>query len=334
MQQFHLDRLIDKYLQGRATPQEESQLLLWYRQQQEMSEVTWESSESEEEVQQRLKKHIWQASVDVDRRSRRRRYVARLSAAASFLVVFSLVGYFYGLRGIQNKQYVFDQPVGGIDSSETHTPINRFVVLEDGSRVILRPGSSLTCLTDLKSAKTRELRLEGEAYFSVSKDKNRPFIVHTGKVKTTVLGTAFSIAARQKGDDVEVSVDHGKVRVERQHMVLAELTAHQQLTVMTQAKANLLPKKVQVTDEQFSWTSSDMHFDGVFFGELTNQLQKRYQLSIDFEHAALMDCPLTGHFEGTETIEEVLKNLCDIRRASFRKDGEEHYVIYGGQPCS
>ncbi|HEY0271892.1 MAG TPA: FecR domain-containing protein, partial [Chitinophaga sp.] len=68
----------------------------------------------------------------------------------------------------------------------------RSLTLSDGSRVVLRAGSRLEYLPAF-TGNSRSVKLVGEAYFDIAPDKKHPFIIYTGKVKTTVLGTAFNI---------------------------------------------------------------------------------------------------------------------------------------------
>src|SRR6202000_336004 len=86
------------------------------------------------------------------------------------------------------------------------------VRLSDSTIVYLGPDSKIN-FPGRFNGKTRELNLEGEAFFQVKKDHQHPFIIHTGDVSTTVLGTSFKITAF-KGEPLTVSVATGKVRVD------------------------------------------------------------------------------------------------------------------------
>lgn len=73
------------------------------------------------------------------------------------------------------------------------------VLLADSSLAVLAPGSQL----EERSGKYREMRLQGQAYFEVRPDEQRPFIVNAGEVMVTVLGTAFEVSAYDTSDHVE-----------------------------------------------------------------------------------------------------------------------------------
>ncbi|MEO6290431.1 MAG: FecR domain-containing protein, partial [Ginsengibacter sp.] len=169
---------------------------------------------------------------------------------------------------------------------------NRFIILPDNSSVVLRAGSKLQYPVSF-NGNTREVTLWGEAYFDIASNPAKPFIIHTGKVKTTVLGTAFNIKA--DGKQVVVTVTRGKVKVEDESKVLAVLTPDQQVwydvpedkTAQQTVNANNI-----VTD----WTREDMVFNGISFEEIAGIISKRYGVAVQFKNEALKKCKLRASF--------------------------------------
>lgn len=86
------------------------------------------------------------------------------------------------------------------------------ITLPEGSNITLTPGSKISYPEKFDEA-LREIYLEGEAFFNVTRDVNRPFLVYTDEVVTKVLGTSFNIKAPQAGKQIVVSVRTGKVSV-------------------------------------------------------------------------------------------------------------------------
>src|SRR6202012_4985743 len=136
-------------------------------------------------------------------------------------------------------------------------------------------------------ADSREVTLRGQAYFDVRHDDRKPFIIHTGKVSTTVLGTAFNISS--DSNKVTVSVTGGKVRVQDGKKILAELTPNQQIVYKVPEEA---AEKTTVNAEQLvtNWTKQDMEFDGDSFGGIAEVLSKRYGVMIRFKNPELTKC--------------------------------------------
>lgn len=83
-------------------------------------------------------------------------------------------------------------------------------LLPDGSEVYLTKGSRLSYTKDFNN-ELREVSISGEAFFTVSSNPNKPFIVRTGEAKIKVTGTSFNVSAPVKNDDIEVTVKSGKV---------------------------------------------------------------------------------------------------------------------------
>lgn len=316
MEQDELHQILDKYLRGVATEAETQLLMQWYRSQLN-DDVQWEVTDAAEEskIKHRIAykiEHTKGQPVPVlNQKQTNRRWgwasVAMLAAGIAGALFWFNRTELIGRIISTNEVFV---------NAEPSVEENRFVLLPDSSKVILRPGSSLEYKSDF-NGKTREVALIGEGYFDIRRDESRPFIVHAGEVKTRVLGTAFTIKALQGETDVQVTVEHGKVRVEKQNKVLAELIANQQLAVDNEK--DVMAQKVVQAVESSLWTASDLHFDNKPFGELMESLERRYAVEIIFKNPAVANCLITGSFRGTETLEEVLTTICPVRNARFKR---------------
>lgn len=320
MENNELYHLIRKYLQGTASTAERERLLKWYRQDAER-DVFWEMDDPYEEelVRNRIRSKIWmELDENVANRKTWKRLWLYTAVAAVCLAVLGISFWKMNDKGLETL----------IATSPKEQSENRFVLLPDSSRVVLRPGSRLEYKTDFKGA-TREVSLVGEAYFDIHRKENQPFIIHTGKVKTIVLGTAFTIKATD-GEEVQVMVQRGKVRVEREEKVLAELTANQQIETRAEP-AGLQDQETTVAENTFDWTARDMRFDAQAFGELASRLERRYGVEIRFINPDLAECPISGKFSGLETLEEVLGFLCTARGAAFKRTGQ--VIDIDGKGC-
>ncbi|PRD48950.1 FecR family protein [Sphingobacterium haloxyli] len=321
MDSNELHHLIRKYLQGTASTAERERLLKWYRQDTD-DDVFWETENPGEEelVHNRIRDNVW-TMLDENAANQKTGKRLWLYAAVAAVCLAVLGIGFWKLNDKGREALIATSPK---EQSE-----NRFVLLSDSSRVVLRPGSRLEYKTDFKGA-TREVSLVGEAYFDINRKENQPFIIHTGKVKTVVLGTAFTIKATDGEEEVKVMVQRGKVRVEREEKIMAELTANQKVEVHSAVE---VPKQeaLAAADSTFDWTAEDMRFDAQAFGELTSRLERRYDVEIRFKNPDLARCPISGKFSGLETLEEVLGFLCTARGAVFRRKGQ--VVEIDGKAC-
>jgi len=231
------------------------------------------------------------------------------AVAASVVILFSL-GLFL---------HKSDNPVVGTGkifakapaiSPQQQAPFTRTITLPDGSTVVLHAGSTINYPSTF-TGKTREIALVGEAYFDVKHNSEKPFIIHTGQVKTTVLGTAFDIKAWPDHKNIIVSVTRGKVRVENDKKVLAVLTINQQINYDLQ---NTVAKHQRVNAEGIvsNWAKQDLNFDGATFESIAHALSKRYGKNISISNAQLAKTQIVSSFVGTESLENILDVLCTI----------------------
>jgi ferric-dicitrate binding protein FerR (iron transport regulator) len=208
------------------------------------------------------------------------------------------------------------------------TGYTRYLTLSDGSSVVLHAGSKLEYPAEFKGG-TREVILSGEAYFDIAHNPAKPFIIHTGKIRTTVLGTAFNIKSDEK--QVIVSVTRGKVKVESGSTILAVLTPNEQVQYDV-PEAVSVRHTVNAASIVTHWTQEDMVFNGIPFEEIANLLSKRYGVPVQFKNESLKKCKIRASFSGTETLEQVSSVLCAIRNGSFEQltDGT---ILFNGEGC-
>ena len=256
-----------------------------------------------------------------NRRMQRRKYFA---VAASLLIVVC-AGFYFMLNRPSGK--IAYKPAALTSDASAYT---RHIVLPDSSVVVLHANSNIR-LPEGFNIHTREITLTGEAYFDVRPDAGRPFIVHTGIVKTTVLGTAFNIKAYPGMRQVIVSVTRGKVRVDDNKKTIATLVHNGQVTYTLNnesAAEQSIDAGMVVTD----WTKKDVVFESISFGEIAAILSKRYSVTIKFSNEALKDCHVRTSFKGIEPLNEMLDLLCTAMNASYKRNAGNE-VIISGEGC-
>lgn len=253
-------------------------------------------------------------------------YLWRWVAAASIIIVASAILF----RNIEKGESRNSDMVAVTSGQPLfQAVVTRYLRLPDGTTVLLHAGSELEFPASF-TGKNREVRLSGEAYFDVAHNSKKPFIIYTGNVKTTVLGTAFNIRADEK--QVTVSVTRGKVKVEAGSKVLAVLTPDQQIKYNV---PNALIEKVTVNAYSIvtGWASENMLFNGITFKEIADVLSKRYGVAITFKNEALKNCKIRASFSGTETLEQVASVLSATKNGNFQQfaDGS---IVFDGEGCN
>lgn len=206
---------------------------------------------------------------------------------------------------------------------------HKWVKLPDGSSVQLNEDSYLEYAESFEGKALREVRLIGEGYFDIKHDAEHPFVIHTGKIKTTVLGTAFNIRAYQADQSVTVTVTRGKVKVEDEKRMLAVLTPDQQLAWNIK-----VPEAVKLkvnAAEVLEWKKLDLIMDDITLEEAGRMIAERYQVKIQFNNEKVKNCRFTAAFLNRNGLSQVLKVIAEITGASLTVQND--LVLIDGPGC-
>jgi transmembrane sensor len=196
------------------------------------------------------------------------------------------------------------------------------VVLSDGTRVTLAPATTLRVTTGF-GATARETELQGRAYFQVSPDPDRPFLVRTSHAVARVLGTEFEVRAHD-GEPTEVVVRSGRVAVGSPDASLAEATA---LTggdrgLIGPERSSLRVESGVDVDQILAWTHGVLAFQAAPATEVLSQLEHWYDLRIRLADPALAERRITATF-GSDPLEVTLDIVADLIGARWQRVGEE-----------
>ncbi|MDN5212933.1 FecR domain-containing protein [Fulvivirgaceae bacterium BMA12] len=191
------------------------------------------------------------------------------------------------------------------------SPVGQKIItwLDDGTKVHLNAGSDIR-YAEKFSDSLRLIHLRGEAYFEVTRDTSRPFVVKTGKVKTTVLGTAFNVKAYPDENKIDVAVAEGKVKVENE----SSLTTTFQHTITQNQMASfdisnqLATKQEFDPNEVFAWTKGIIHFNGADINEIITTLERWYGVTFVVNRPLNLDKDFTITYEN-KPLTEILKGL-------------------------
>ncbi|MFL5746247.1 MAG: FecR family protein [Niastella sp.] len=209
-----------------------------------------------------------------------------------------------------------------------HTP--EVVQLEDGSTVTIYPGSKLAFPKHFAPGK-REVYLEGEAFFKVSKNPGRPFFVYNNNIVTQVLGTSFDI--RGKNGQVEVAVKTGRVAVyeNKEQLSLDEvqqksngviITPNQKVTYYQEERhfiTSIVDQPVPVPKESKKEEANFLYNETPLYKVLAD-LENTYELEIVLENEKLRNCLFTGDLTG-QTLFNKLEGICLVFNATYEIKG-------------
>lgn len=257
-------------------------------------------------------------------------------AAASVILVLGLGWLFVN---VQKPKSNYDLLTKGkaLVEEENDSDASKTLMLSDGSKIVLQPKSRVSYPSQFLADK-REVYLSGEASFEIAKDHNRPFLVYANDLVTKVLGTSFTVKARDASQNTTVEVKEGKVSVFRQEDFAdgkgqntlkskgLVLTANQKI-VFEHQNSDMV-KTIRDTPEIVSSDNSLKTFDFVNAPAslVLDDLKNAYQIDIIYDKDLLAGCPVTALLT-RQSLFEKLDIICEVIEARYETiDGQ--IVVY------
>lgn len=329
-------RLLEKFFKKECTPEEVAEVLRWFNAREEEPntlsaiEEYWQQFENTEhtrqpgEVNAQLEnihhylinqeapsQRVYSGNV-TDKRSifRNFGFVFRVAAIITLAILASVTWQnlsAFKSDAIQQVAYITKSNPAGQKTN---------ILLEDGSKVILNAASTLT-YPEHFSDKTRTLQLQGEAFFEVAEDADRPFTVVAGNIATTALGTSFNIRAYQDENNVSVALATGKVKIAdttSTHEHVYELLPGEALTYDTDLAT--YQKALFDSKEQLSWKDGTIYFHDASFTQVISKLTQWYGVNFDHKNQPDQSWKYTGEFH-KENLENVLNSISYAKKFDF-----------------
>ncbi|MDH7461158.1 FecR domain-containing protein [Chitinophagaceae bacterium 26-R-25] len=325
---IRLKFLLQKYLAGNCTQQELDEFWLLMSELSENDSVETEladlwNTEAEPDaasnvdwnklsakLQHRIDEHkIDYLSVASNDKKRKRLWILTAAASAIICIIFS-----WWFTGKNSSQLANTKP-------QHKAPVLQIVNLPDGTVVTLNNGSKLDYAVAF-NGKSRDVYLVGEAYFDVAHDAKKPFYVHTGNYSVKVLGTAFNVKAYPGDKAISVTVEKGKVQVEKSNSSkpLGVLSAGDQLIVNEQS----VQTKVEKVDvhQVLEWKDDLLVFDDISFEEASVIIGNYFGVELKFKDEALRNSRFTGDFRRS-SLDDVLDIICPLTKSKWYKENDK-----------
>ena len=321
MSRPNIEDLLDRYLAGHTTPEENRLLEAWLSDH-DSGYSGWEelSVDSRKAWLDNLFEEIAPDAPVIVMRSPR--VWSRSIAAIAASVILLLGAYLFFNHSADKLE------LATLRIPQHHTEL---LSLADGSKIWLNQGASLSYPKAFNSEK-REVYLSGEAYFDIHHDAAKPFLIHSGKVVVTVLGTAFNVKADPSDGGIVVTVVRGKVSVADGGHLLAYLTPNRQLrynTVTHQA----LQEDVAASTATNWQQQNEMHFEDMTFETAAKLLEQRFNVKISFVDNKIKNCRFSGTIGKGKDLDDILKLICAFNNANFHHDDKGNIII-DGKGCS
>ncbi len=203
-------------------------------------------------------------------------------------------------------------------TTQTQYGETRNVILADGSQIKLNANTTIRMHTDFPRKGKREVWIDGEAFFSVARDADRPFIVHTPRgMDIRVLGTEFNVNSRDR--QAQVVLNKGLVQVslaEERHSVQQQLEPGQM--IVADPEQPQLYKSDVDTLYYASWKYNLLSFRGEYLREVAQVIEDRYGYRVDFGTPDIRQLRFTGSVP-SDDLELVLDMIARTFDLTVRK---------------
>lgn len=334
-----LQSLLLRYIRGKCTPEEVEFVDHWYlSQEQNPDDHRLHDDEAhaalESKIRGRINAQLEASTPSIVQytprvRANSFRYAYPLAAAVILLVLASATAMFYEVtktealvsRTVDEKHHIIQV------TNTSFRPTKK--ALSDGSVITLQPKGVIEFPSSF-TGNTREVKLTGEAFFEVAKDKNRPFIITTGEIAVKVLGTSFNIKAYSGAREISVAVRTGKVSVYTNHQP-SKVNLKPREEIILTPNQEVVYNKVR---EDFSKKIVDepqvipnkkrvfqTQYDATPVNEIFEELEANYGIDIVFDQETLAGCQLTSSMDEEGLYERVII-ICQAIGAKYEiKDG-------------
>jgi ferric-dicitrate binding protein FerR (iron transport regulator) len=345
MQKEEFEKLFDRYLQGELSDQELEQFMQVVKTDQYDVFIKDEIYSSlkgnevsdfmDEEQGKIILNNILSQSksesklITLSPERRNRKKTLRILFAAASIALFAAIGSTFLFKSNPIVPAQVEEKAVAEESVLIAFSGKQLIHLPDGSTVLLNDNSSLEYNKNSFDDKTREVTLTGEAYFDIHHNEKKAFIVHTGKVQTKVLGTAFNINARNSSANIEVTVTRGKVQVGDTQKIYGVITPNQQIKV---DKNTLSFEQNNVSAAVVTqWKSNYLILDDINMEEAVALISQKYKVKI-LLNENIKNCRITASFLNDEDLDHILKVVCSVIEVNYRYT-DSGTIMLEGKGC-
>ena len=287
------------------------------------------------------------------RYAKERKLYGFLKIAGLFILAFGLSWVVYHFAGLHGERHVTYNEIITKKGQKTQ------MILSDGTHIWLNAESRLKYPTTFNK-KIRKVSLSGEAYFKVSKTKNHlPFLVETPEMDIRVTGTIFNIKAYPNEDIVETTLIDGSITILRNnskykkckpvvlkpnqkatlikqgsHITVADIKTDKPTIGITENAVKTAPSKNEkiivspdvAIEPHVAWKNDRLIFNSETFEDITYQLERWFDVTIDIRNKNLKNYRYTGKFVHKESLDQILRVISLTTPFQYKID-KNHVII-------
>lgn len=326
-EQNHIDLIIANLLSGASTDQEKTELEKWIGE----SPANKRFFQENKRIWDKSHSYLSTSEIDSDREKindqikqlsqpqktfRISSWIYRAAAILAMPLMLGLGWYLGSDRtNRESSQCEVTAPKGQISQC----------ILADGTQVWLNAGSTIKYDPSL-SGEFREVSLDGEAYFKVTKNKHKPFVVSTKLAKIKVLGTVFNLKAYSYDKEVETTLEEGSVEfrlVGRNTKPIALKPGEQVVYNSIENKSTLRKVEVYLST---AWKDGKYVFKDADLKTIITELERLYDVRIHTQNESLLKLRFRGMFEYDHNIFSALERLEKTTNIKYKMNGRDIWL--------
>lgn len=306
--------LLQKYISGNATKTEKQHVTEWIQQSPEnMREYI---------VQRKLYDiALWRTKPIMKEKKQPKRFILHTfwieAAKVAAIVAIVLLGtqHWFGRNHTQGNELL----------QSIHVPAGQRaeLILADGTKVWLNSLSTLTFPGSF-NGNIRNVKLNGEGYFAVTKNAEQPFLVETSKCNIKVLGTEFNVMAYEADSLWETALLKGSVEILKPGTTMNGMRLEP--NTVASLKGNKLIKGQITEQDHFLWREGLICFNNISVRDMIEKLKLYYGVNFIINNPQILDNHYTGKFRTKDGVEHVLKVLRLSIKFTYTKDDEKNII--------
>ena len=322
------EEIIDKYLTGKCSQEELIEVNAWMNESEEnacqlfrMEEVfhlgkfdTYADEQRMANAEKRLYRKLEQEKKKKDKVLYMHRW---MKYAAVIAIIFSIsggIGYWFYHNGTDQQMMV----------AVANEGIVKEVVLPDGTKVWLNNAATLKYPREF-SEKERNVYLDGEAYFEVTKNRHKPFTVESDAMRVRVLGTTFNFKCDKRCRIAEATLIEGEIEVKGNKDEGQIVLAPGQRAELNRNSGRLTVKQVDAKLDAV-WRDNLIPFNKANIFAITKALERFYDVKIILSPDIRSDKTYSGVLKKKATIESVLKSLQNSIPIEYKIVGNNIFI--------
>lgn len=322
------EEIIAKFLMGKCTEDELVQINLWIKESEENARQLYRmeeiyhlgkengilSSKSITQAERKLYKRIAEEKTRQDKTLRVHRWMRYAAVIAIILLSGTGVSYWASRNKLNSNMIVAVASEGSVEE----------VTLPDGTKVWLNQSATLRYPREF-SEKERNVYLEGEAYFEVTKNRVKPFIVESEAMRIRVLGTTFNFKCGKTSKSAEATLIEGEIEVKGNNEEGMIVLSPGQKAELNLASKRLTVKQVDARLDAV-WHNNLIPFEKADIYSIAKTLERFYNVKIILSPDLKIDNTYSGVLKRKDSIESVLKSLRNSIPINYKIVGTSIFI--------